>query len=162
MRKRIWAAVLGVAILSCMSCIAIPVPISTPAAYDPDLAATHAVIFAKEAFIDLNQPGAYDFLSEEMRRSASLERFINMVARMHPKGFPLEVTAAEFESAPKNDAMFIWLYGKNAEENFYYRLRMERINETEYKVAEMLRMVKPPTSQSRKMLLAPRSTIGLR
>lgn len=162
MRKHIWASVVSAALLSCMSCIPIPIPISTSTTHDPDLAATKAVLFVKEAFIDLNQPGAYDFLSEEMRRSASLEQFINMVARMHPNGFPLEITAAEYESTPRNDAMFIWLYGKGADESFYYRVRMEGTTETGYKVAEMLRMVRLPSSQSRKMLLAPRSTVGLR
>ena len=162
MRKYIWASIVSAVLLGCNSCIPILIPIPTSAKHDPDLAATIAVLFVKEAFIDLNQPGAYNFLSEDMQRSASLEQYINMVARLHPNGFPNEVTAAEYESASGKDAMFIWLYGKRGEENFYYRLKMEGTTETGYKVAEMLRVVRLPSSQSRKPLLARRSTVGLR
>jgi hypothetical protein len=162
MRKYIWASILGAVLLGCNSCISVRFTLPVSAKADPDQAATAAILFAKEAFIDLNQPGAYDFLSEGMRRHASLEQYINMIARMHPDGFPDEVTAAEYEAAPGEDAMFIWLYRQGREESFYYRLKMEATAETGYKVAEMVRVAKLHASQSRKPLPVRRSTVGLR
>ncbi|HEY9403337.1 MAG TPA: hypothetical protein VIQ24_11780 [Pyrinomonadaceae bacterium] len=162
MRKYIWASILGAVLLGCNSCISVRFTMPASAKHDPDLAATAAILFAKEAFIDLNQPEAYDFLSDGMRRHASLEQYINMIARMHPDGFPDEVTAAEYEAAPGEDAMFIWLFRKGREESFYYRLRMEVTAEMRYKVAEVERVDKLPASQSRKPLPARRSTAGLR
>lgn len=161
MNKYIRASIASAVLLACNSCINIRIPISRSDHHDPDFAAMTAVVFAKEAFIDLNQPEAYSFLSEEMQRSASLDQYINKIARMHPKAFPAEVTAEEYEKVQGKDAILIWLYGKKGDENFYYRLRMDGTIETGYKVAEMMRLVQPPSSLSRRALVGRRSTATL-
>ena len=161
MRKYIRAAILSAVLLVSNSCVPIlRIPTSTKP--NPDRAAISAIFFAKEAFIDLNQPGAYEFLSEELRRKFSLDQYINVIAQMHPKRFPKEVTATEYEPVPDKEAVYIWLYGENGDEKFYYRLRMEGTTATGYKVAEMLRVVRLPATQSRKPLPTSRSTAGLR
>ena len=160
MRNHLRIAVVGAILLGCNSCIFIT-PIFTPPRHNPDAAAHRAVVFAREALIDRNQPVAYDYLSEKMRRKLSFDQYIDMLIRMHPKSFPVEVTAAEYEPAPDKQALFIWLTGVYRGEQFYYRLRLEGTTEAGYKVAEMLRVVRLPASQSRAPLPVRRSTAGL-
>ena len=161
MRKFIKASIISAILLGGNSCI----PIFRVLRYDkhdPDMAAFTAILFAKEAFIDLNQPDAYDFLSEEMKRRTSLDQYIILIGRMHPKAFPHQLTATEYEQTPGKEALFIWLYGEKGEEKFYYKLMMEGIAASGYKVGEMIRVVKPSASSLRKSLPVTRSTSELR
>ena len=158
MTRNIRNVLLGLILLGHCSCI----PTLTAISHNQDMAAIKAILFAKEAFIDLNQPGAYDLLSEEMRRDVSLDKFINVIARMHPVAFPRVVVATDYEPMPGQKSMFIWLYGEYGEEKFYYRLTMLGTTETDYRVAGMFRVPELPPSQMRKPLPVKRSTAGLR
>ena len=129
--------------------------------HNQDDAATRAILFAKEAFIDLNQPGAYEFLSEDMRRNLPLNKFIALIAQMHPAAFPRDVIATDYEPMPGQKSMFIWLYGENGSEKFHYRLKMAGTTETDYMVAGMLRVPELSSSQSRKPLRIRRTTEAL-
>jgi hypothetical protein len=130
---------------------------------DADKAAIGAVKFARESFIDLNQPGAYNLLSEGMRRKLTEDQFINLVAEMHPKAFPRVVTATEYEPVPgQQEAMNIFLYGENGEKKFYYRLTMADAEYAGYKVTGLFRIAGPAPSTSRKPLPVKRSTADLR
>ena len=129
---------------------------------DPDMAALGAVKFAKESFIDLNQPTAYRLLSEGMQRKLNEEQFINLVAEMHPQTFPRVVTATEYEPVPGRDAMNIFLYGENGTKKFYYRLTMAGEARAGYEVTGLFRIAVPPPSTSRKPLPIKRSTADLR
>lgn len=121
-----------------------------------------ALEFAKEAFIDLNQPEAYSFLTEEMQRSISFDKYIDTIARMHPDKFPRVVTAIEYEPLPGKDGMIILLYGENGDEKFHYRLTIKEKSYASYKVAGMFRVAEQPPSQSRTPLPTRRSTADLR
>jgi hypothetical protein len=126
------------------------------------MAALGAVSFAKESFIDLNQPVAYGLLSEGMQRRLSEDQFINLVAEMHPKAFPRVVTATEYEPVPGQDAVNIFLYGENGDKKFHYRLTMRASAYGGYNVASLFRIAAPTPSPSRKPLSVKRSTTDMR
>jgi len=126
------------------------------------MAALGAVSFARESFIDLNQPVAYGLLSEGMQRKLSEDQFINLVAEMHPKAFPRVVTATEYEPVPGQDAMNIFLYGENGGKKFYYRLTMRAAATGGYNVSALFRIAAQPASTSRKPLTVKRSTADMR
>jgi hypothetical protein len=126
---------------------------------DPDMAALGAAKFARESFIDLNQPGAYRLLSEGMQRKLSEDQFIDLVAAMHPKIFPRVVTATEYEPLAGQEATNIYLYGENGNKKFYYRLTMKRAAYGGYRVAALFRIAAPQPSTSRRPLTVKRSTV---
>ncbi len=158
MRRVLHASFLLAILLGSNSCL----PSFTAINHNEDSAALSAIIFAKESFIDLNQPGAYQFLSEDMQKKLSLSRFIEVVAQMHPQTFPRVVVATEFEPMPGEQSMFIWLDGKNEKERFRYRLTMKGSVSTGYKIAALFRVGKTPPSQMRRSLETRRSTDDLR
>jgi hypothetical protein len=157
MRKSFEALLIITVLLGCNSC-----SVTLTTNLDPDMAASRAVEFAKEAFIDLNQPIAYGFLSDEMQRKLSLNKFIDLIGQMHPAAFPLVETATDYETIPGQQSVYIWLYGENGKETFYHRLTMVGTNMTNYRVAGFVRMAELPPSQMRKPLRITRSTNDLR
>ncbi|HEX8142968.1 MAG TPA: hypothetical protein VF553_10260 [Pyrinomonadaceae bacterium] len=159
MRKYIWTILLCITALGCNSC---DPDRKTSSAPDPDMAATSAIKFVKESFIDLNQPGAYSLLSAGMQRKLTEDQFIDLVARMHPKAFPRVLTATEYETLPRQDMANIFLYGENGDKKFYYRLTMVDASYGNYKVAALFRIAEQPASPSRKPLPIKRSTADLR
>lgn len=158
MTRSVRASFLSLIVLGGVSCI----PTITAIYHDEDKAATRAIIFAKEAFIDLNQPEAYSYLSEEMRSNVPLDKFIDVIGQMHLRRFPRVVVATEYEPLPAQNAMVIWLVGENESERFDYRIVMARTSAGEYKVAGMWRVTEKAPSQSRKPLPVRRSTDDLR
>lgn len=64
------ALALCLMIVGCTSCITF-----TTFHHNEDTAAAQAIRFAKEAFIDLNQPEAYGYLSKEVRSNFSFDKF---------------------------------------------------------------------------------------
>lgn len=126
------------------------------------MAAVIAIEFAKEAFIDLNQPEAYGFFTEEMQKNVSFDKYIDTIARMHPNKFPRVLTATEYEPIPGKQAMLILLDGENADEKFHYRLTMTSTTYGGYKIAGMFRVAEQPPSASRRPLPVKRSTADLR
>lgn len=129
--------------------------------HDEHAAAAKAVKFAKEAFIDLNQPEAYGYLSKDLRNKLSFDKFINVIAQMHPQKFPQVVVATEYEPMPGQTAVVIWLVGENGSEKFDYRMEMVGTN-AGYDVAGLYRMTEKPPSQLRKPLSTKVSTDDLR
>jgi hypothetical protein len=160
MRKISRALIFGAALLACNACVPL-VPNFSFSRHDPDQAAVGAIIFAKEAFIDLNQPEAYGFLSEEVRQKTSYDQYIDLIARMHPEGFPKEVRATGYEPIPGGEAMFIWLYGEGDGEQFHYRVTMRGKAPAGYEVAEVIRAARTPPQSSVAPLPLKRSTAGL-
>jgi hypothetical protein len=102
--------------------------------HDETLAAKRAVQFAQAAFVDKNPAKAYELLSDGGKRHLSLEKFKETVTRMHTRGFPTKVTAKEFQPMPGERAIWIYLVGQNAEDQFGYRLTMEISDKGDYKV----------------------------
>lgn len=162
MKKFSRASVFGAALLLWCGCNVPFVPNFKLSNHDPDQAAVGAIVFAREAFIDLDQPKAYALLSDEARQHVSLDQYINVIARMHPKGFPKEVTATGYQPIPNADAVFVWMQGEGDGEQFYYRLTMKGKAPAGYKVAEMFRTERMPPPQAVLALETRRSTAALR
>ena len=128
------------------------------------MAAIRAIEFAKEAFIDLNQPEAYRYFTEELQRNVSFDKYIDTIARMHPVKFPRVVTATEYEPIPGKEVLVILLDGENEDEKFHYRLTMAGTTYANYKIAGMFRVAEQPASSAsgRRPLPVKRSTAELR
>jgi hypothetical protein len=102
--------------------------------HDETRAAKRAIEFAHLVFIDKNFAKGYELLSDGGKRHLPLEKFKETVTRMHPRSFPTKVTATEFQPMPGEKAIWIYLAGQNAEEQFQYRLTMEATDNGDYKV----------------------------
>jgi hypothetical protein len=102
--------------------------------HDETLAARRAIEFAQLVFINKNFAKGYELLSGGGRRHLSLEKFKETLSRMHPRSFPTKVTATEFQPMPGEKAIWIYLAGQNAEEQFQYRFTMEATDNDDYKV----------------------------
>jgi hypothetical protein len=102
--------------------------------HDETLAAKRAIEFAQFVFIDKNFAKGYELLSDGGKRHLSLEKFKETLTRMHPRSFPTKVTATEFQPMPGEKAIWIYLAGQNAEEQFQYRLTMEATDTGDYRV----------------------------
>jgi hypothetical protein len=102
--------------------------------HDETLAAKRAIEFARFVFIDKNFAKGYELLSDGGKRHLSLEKFTETLTRMHPRSFPTKVTATEFQPMPGEKAIWIYLAGQNAEDQFQYRLTMEATDNGDYRV----------------------------
>jgi hypothetical protein len=102
--------------------------------HDETLAAKRAIEFAQSVFINKNFAKGHELLSAGGKRHLSLEKLKETVTRMHPRSFPTKVTATEFQPMPGEKAIWIFLAGQNAEEQFQYRLTMEGTANGDYKV----------------------------
>jgi hypothetical protein len=102
--------------------------------HDETLAAKRAIEFARLAFVQKNIDKGYELLSDGGKRHLSHDKFKETVTRMHPRSFPTKVTATEFQPMPGEKAIWIYLAGQNADEQFQYRLTMEGTENGDYKV----------------------------
>jgi hypothetical protein len=102
--------------------------------HDETLAAKRAIEFAQFVFIDKNFAKGYELLSDGGKRHLSLEKFTETLTRMHPRSFPTKVTATEFQPMPGEKAIWIYLAGQKAEDQFQYRLTMEATETGDYRV----------------------------
>ncbi len=102
--------------------------------HDETLAAKRAIEFAQLAFVSKDFDRAYELLSDGGKRHLGRDKFIETIARMHPRNFPTKVTALEYQAMPGENAIWIYLAGRNAEEQFQYRVTMEAVDHGDYKV----------------------------
>jgi len=102
--------------------------------HDENLAAKRAIEFAQATLIDKNLDQGYQLLAAGGKRHVSLDKFKETVTRLHPRGFPSKVTAKEYQPMPGEKALWIYLAGQNAEDQFQYRLIMEATDNGDYKV----------------------------
>ena len=107
--------------------------------HDEVLAGRRAVEFAQVAFVKRDIENGYALLSDSGKRYVSFEKFKEVLSRLHPKAFPISVTASEYEPMPGEKAMHIYLTGENSGERFYYRLTMEGAATTGYRVVRFYR-----------------------
>src|SRR3989442_7181416 len=118
--------------------------------HDEVSAGKSAVEFAQVAFVKRDAEKGYALLSDSTRRYVSLEKFKEVLSRLHPKAFPTSVTAIEYEPMPGEKAMYVFLQGENSGEHFYYRLTMEGTAATGYRVLRLDRASSPYPSSDRK------------
>ena len=124
--------------------------------HDETTAAKSAAKFAQVAFVKRDFENGYALLADSGKRYVSHEKFQETISRLHPKAFPVSVTASEYEPMPGEKAIHIYLAGENSAERFYYRLTMEGAAGTGYKVARFYRGSEPyPGSGSRQKLKEP-------
>lgn len=102
--------------------------------HDENLAAKRAIEFAQVTLVDKNLDKGYQLLAAGGKRHISLGKFKETVTRLHPRGFPAKVTAKEYQPMPGEKALWIYLTGQNAEDQFQYRLTMEATANGDYKV----------------------------
>lgn len=93
--------------------------------HDEALAAKRAIEFARAALIDKNFAKSYELMSPSGKRHISMAKLQETVASFHPREFPSKVTALEFQPMPGEKALWIYLVGQNAQEQFHYRFTME-------------------------------------
>ena len=118
--------------------------------HDEVLAGRRAVEFAQVAFVKRDIENGYALLSDSTKRYVSLEKFKEVLSRLHPKAFPTSVTASEYEPMPGEKAIYIFLIGENSGEHFYYRLTMEGTATTGYRVLRLDRGSGPYHPSDRK------------
>jgi hypothetical protein len=102
--------------------------------HDETLAARRAIEFAQLVFVNKNFETGYELLSDRGKRHLPLAKFKETLTRLHPRSFPIKVTATEFQPMPGEKAIWIYLAGQNAEEQFQYRFTMEATESGDYKV----------------------------
>lgn len=101
---------------------------------DEKLAGQRAIEFAQIVLVDKNFDQGYGLLSDGGKRHISLAKFKETMTRLHPRGFPVRVTAKEYQPIPGENAIWIYLSGHNPEDQFHYRLTMEATASGDYKV----------------------------
>jgi hypothetical protein len=108
--------------------------------HDENLAGKRAVEFAESAFVKHDLKKGYALLSDNTKRHVPLEKFEELVARLHPRGgFPTSVAATEYEPMSGEKAIYIYLRGENPSEQFDYLLTMEGTASTDYRVLKLSR-----------------------
>jgi hypothetical protein len=118
--------------------------------HDEVAAGKSAVEFARVAFVKRDTENSYALLSDSTKRYVPLEKFKEVLSRLHPKAFPKSVSATEYEPMPGEKAMYVFLEGENAGERFHYRLTMEGTAATGYRVLRLDRASSPYPSSDRK------------
>ena len=102
--------------------------------HDEKLAGRRAIEFAQAVLVNKNFAKGYELLADGGKRHIPMEKFVESMKRLHPRGFPTRVTAKEFQPMPGENAMWIYLVGQSSEDQFQYRLTMEATGNGDYKV----------------------------
>lgn len=148
MRPRVLFLALIMALMACKGSVD----------HDEASAAKSALEFAQVAFVKRDIENGHALLSESARRYVPPEKFEETVSRLHPRAFPVSVTADEYEPMHGEKAVHVYLTGENSGERFYYRLTLEGAAATGYRVARFYRESSPyPGASLRQKLKEPLS-----
>jgi hypothetical protein len=116
--------------------------------HNPDSAAAMAILFAKRGLIDRNFSAAYQVLAKGTKQQLSAEAFKNLMLGLHPNSWPKKLSAVEYEPVPGQQAINIYLYGKEGDEIFLYKLVMEGTVDDGYKVSSISRQRNLPSQST--------------
>jgi hypothetical protein len=105
--------------------------------HDEMLAGKRAIEFAQVVFINHDLDRGYALVADAGKRHVPLDKFKETITRMHPRTFPTSVTATDYEPMPGEKAIYIFLTGQNAAEQFFYRLTLEGTAANDYKVLKL-------------------------
>jgi hypothetical protein len=142
-RYRLYSLILTMGLLGCIESIE----------HDPAGAGKKAEEFAEIAFVKQDSENGYALLADGTRRYVSREQFKQVVAKLHPRAYPKNVKASEYEPMAGEKAIYIFLMGENSGERFYYRLTLEGSATTPYRVLRLDRSGEPyPASSDKKRL----------
>ena len=134
MTRQLVRLVVFLAMCSCLASCGMRVLV-----HDQTVAASSAAQFARTAYISKDFKTAHSMLAPQARASVTLDTLTDTIAKMHPNGYPDDVSAVEYEPLPGQAAMNIYLKGQNATETFYYRMLMVGDKASGYKVSYLAR-----------------------
>jgi hypothetical protein len=139
----IYSFILAVGLMGCIESVE----------HDPAGAGKKAEEFAQIAFVKQDSENGYALLADGTRRYVSREQFKQVVAKLHPRAYPKNVKASEYEPMAGEKAIYIFLMGENSGERFYYRLTLEGSATTPYRILRLDRNSEPyPSSSDKKSL----------
>ena len=127
--------------------------------HDQVSAAERALEFARVVLLEKNLAKGYEMLSEGGKRHVPLDKFKQTIAAMHPRGYPEKVTALEFEPMSGEKAIYIFLAGRSADEQFSYRVTLEGTAATGYRVLKIDQGMSFPSLSNQKQAFKPPLTV---
>jgi hypothetical protein len=143
LKYSLYSFILAVGLLGCIKSVE----------HDPAGAGKKAEEFAEIAFVKQDIENGYALLADGTRRYVSREQFKQVVAKLHPRAYPKNVKASEYEPMAGEKAIYIFLMGENSGERFYYRLTLEGNATTPYRVLRLDRSAEPyPASSDKRRL----------
>ncbi|HEY7716577.1 MAG TPA: hypothetical protein VIE90_18835 [Candidatus Binatia bacterium] len=146
LRLTCWiTAVLTIAVVSCAESVK----------HDEVAAAKTALDFARTVFLEKNPQKGYEMLSQGGKRHVPLDKFRQTIAAMHPRNYPTKVTALEFEPMAGEKAIYVFLTGRNEDQQFSYRVTLEGTAATGYKVLKVDQGMSFPTLTNQKQAFKP-------
>jgi hypothetical protein len=107
--------------------------------HDPKTAAKRAEEFAQAVFVRQDFDKGYAMLSESGKRYVSPEKFKETVTKSHPKNYPSRIAATDYEPMAGEKAIYVYLSGENAGEQFNYTLTLDGTAASDYKVTRFSR-----------------------
>jgi hypothetical protein len=143
LKYSLYSFILAVGLLGCIESVE----------HDPAGAGKKAEEFAEIAFVKQDIENGYALLADGTRRYVSREQFKQVVAKLHPRAYPKNVKASEYEPMAGENAIYIFLMGENSGERFYYRLTLEGNATTPYRVLRLDRSAEPYPASSDKRTL---------
>jgi hypothetical protein len=107
--------------------------------HDQNLAAKRAEEFAQVVFVRQDFENGYAMLSDSGKRYVPLEKFKETVIKSHPRNYPTKIAATDYEPMSGEKAIYIYLAGETAGEQFNYTLTLDGSAATDYKVIRFSR-----------------------
>ena len=107
--------------------------------HDHKLAAKRAEEFAQIVFVGQDFEKGYAMLSDSGKRYVPLEKFKETVVKSHPRSYPTKIAATDYEPMSGEKAIYIYVGGENAAEQFNYTLTLDGTAATDYKVIRFSR-----------------------
>jgi hypothetical protein len=107
--------------------------------HDPKLAAQRAEEFARVVFIKRDFDTGYTLLADSARRYVPPEKFRETVVKAHPKSYPNNIAATDYEPMSGEKAIYVYLSGVNDGERFNYTLTLDGTAASDYKVMRFSR-----------------------
>jgi hypothetical protein len=107
--------------------------------HDPKTAAQRAEEFAHVVFVRQDFERGYAMLSDSGKRYVPQEKFKETVVKSHPRRYPTKVAATDYEPMSGEKAIYIYVSGENAGEQFNYTLTLDGSAADDYKVTRFSR-----------------------
>jgi hypothetical protein len=105
-RYRLCSLILPLVLMGCIESID----------HDPAVAGKKAEEFAQIVFVKQDIENGYALLADGTKRYVSREQFKAVLTKLHPRAYPKNVTASEYEPMPGEKAIYIFLLGDNSGE----------------------------------------------
>jgi hypothetical protein len=107
--------------------------------HDPKTAAQRAEEFAQAVFVRQDFERGYAMLSDSGKRYVPQEKFKETVIKSHPRKYPTRIAATDYEPMAGEKAIYVYVSGENAGEQFNYTLTLDGTAAGDYKVTRFSR-----------------------